>query len=126
MESEYEPGICNIGRNQVLLRYVMGSIGFAAAALYVYWFLGSGLSRVFVLAVFFPLLIGFEGVFQARMSFCATFGVMGLFDFRGSGGERGRVHDPEAHRRDIRMSVKIHLYSALSAMALTVGAYLVM
>lgn len=122
--AEYRSGVCNIGRNQVLLRYAMGAVGFAAAGLYLYWFLGSGLSRVFVLVAFFPLLVGFEGLYQGRTGFCAAFGVMGVYDFRGSGGGRGRVESEDAHRRDRQRALKIHLYSGISAAVLTAAAYL--
>lgn len=122
--AQYRSGVCNIGRNQTLLRYAMGAIGFAAAALYLYWVLGSGLPRVYVLAAFFPLLVGFEGLIQGRAGFCATFGLVGVFDFRGSGGERGRVESEEALRRDRRRALKIHLYSVVSAAVVTAAAYL--
>ncbi len=122
--SEYRPGVCNIGRNQARWRYLLGAIGFAAAVLYVYWFVGSGLPDLYLAAVFFPLWVGFEGLLQGRMHFCATFGVMGVFDLRGSGGTRGRVADEEAHRLDLKRSIQIHLYSLAAAAIVTVTLYL--
>lgn len=122
--ASYEPGVCNIGRRQVRLRYLLGAIGFAAAAAYLPWFVTSGLPDPYLLAVFFPLLIGFEGVLQGRTRFCATFGISGVYDFAGSGGRRGRVEEEEARRRDLRKAVRIHLYSLLGAVLATLILYL--
>jgi len=122
--TEYQSGICNIGQRQTRLRYLLGAIGFAAALLYVYWFTGSGLSNLYLLAAFFPLLIGFEGAIQGRMNFCATYGLTGLYDLRGSGGERGRVEDPEHRKEDREKALMIHGYSIVAAVLVTATLYL--
>ncbi|MBS1263155.1 MAG: hypothetical protein MAG715_00325 [Methanonatronarchaeales archaeon] len=124
--SEYRPGVCNIGRDQALWRYLIGAIGFSAAALYVYWFVGSGLPRLYLAAASFPLWVGLEGVLQARLRFCAAFGAMGVFDLRGSGGTRGRVTEGEDHRRDVRRAIQIHVYSAAAAVVVTASLYLLL
>ena len=111
----YQPGVCNIGKNEIRKRYALAAAGFVVSALAACLMLFYGLPRWALLITFRPLVMGFEGFFQGRQKFCAGFAAAGIYDFAGSGGSRNKVADAESHKKDMGKAMQIHMYSIISS-----------
>ncbi len=120
----YRPGICNIGINEIRKRYAFGAIGLVLALLLAYLLFSSSSPRIYRLALFIPLFMAFEGFYQGYFGFCVGFATLGIYDFAGSGGGRGKAND-EQHRTDMARAMAINIYSALSGLAVTLIVYFV-
>jgi len=116
--AEYQPGVCNIGRDEQRTRRLGGVVSLVAALGVVGFVLASGRPDSLLL-VSFPLFFGAAvGFVQARMRFCAAFGALARYDLSGSGGESGTGEDREAVRRDRRKAATVLAYAAgLAAIA---------
>ena len=119
----YEPGVCNIGRNEIRKRYALAAAGFVIAAIVSYAAFALGLPRWTLLVSFIPLLMGFEGFYQGYLHFCAGFAAVGLYDFAGSGGSRSKVADAGSHRQDMKKAMRIHAYSIISGLIVAAIIY---
>jgi len=68
-------------------------------------------------------LAGFEGLFQGHFRFCATFALLGVYDFSGSAKEKkkekGRVSNQMDRRKDLWAMLKIHIYSLVASLVLS-------
>ncbi len=122
---EYQPGVCNIGKNEIRKRYSLAVIGFMISALAVYTMTLLGWPRLVLLLSFAPLVMGFEGLYQGYFRFCAGFAAAGIYDFAGSGGSRSKVSDSKEHKKDLMKATQIHIYSLASGAVVAVIAYLV-
>ncbi|MDY6771354.1 MAG: hypothetical protein SV186_05385 [Candidatus Nanohaloarchaea archaeon] len=120
---EYQPGSCNIGRAELRKRAYLGIAGFLFASAVLTGIIYLGLSVIALLPLFAGFSLGFEGYFQTRYRFCAGFAMQGIYDVSEEGGNRHEVPDSDAHRQDLRQALKIHLYSFLSAGAVTYLAF---
>jgi ferric-dicitrate binding protein FerR (iron transport regulator) len=123
--TEYQPGVCNIGRDERRKRRVAGVAGFVGAVAYVGVVLWTGLPDRYLLGTFAFLFGGFVGVFQDYFRFCVGFAALARYDLSGSGDEAGTVADAAAVRRDRRRALQILAYAALSAGAVTAVCYAV-
>jgi predicted nucleic acid-binding Zn ribbon protein len=120
---EYQPGVCNIGRDQRRKRRTAGLVSLAGAAAVVVGVLSSGVSPVLSLASA-PFFFGaFVGLFQDYFGFCVAFAALARYDLSGSDGGAGSVTEREAVRRDRRRAVRILVYAALAAAVATAAAY---
>lgn len=108
--SEYRPGVCNIGPAEIRRRRQTGYVGLAAAAALGAGLLAASAPRWARLAVALPVAAGLSGLIQARLHFCAGFGMAGLQNM-GALGEQQRVEDDEARAADRRMSLRIQAVS---------------
>ena len=121
--ASYQPGVCNIGRDERRKRRVAGVAGFVGAVAYVGVVLWAGLPDRFLLGTFAFLFGGFVGAFQAYFRFCVAFGALARYDLSGSGEGAGTVADAAAVHRDRKRAVQILAYAALSAAAVTAVCY---
>lgn len=106
--SEYESGVCNIGRREQRKRYFLGASGFTAAGILVVlsYFNYMQLSADFLLPVL--VFVGFTGFIQGHLNFCAGYGLMG----RENTSDEEPEEVPEKSRaRDFLEALKIQLYS---------------
>lgn len=124
--AEYVPGVCNIGKNETRKRYGLAVTGFVLSAIIAYAIPLFHLPGWVIFFSYIFLLLGFEGFYQGYFKFCAGFAAKGIYDFKGSGGSRSKVDNPEYHRKDMGMAQKIHLYSIVSSIIVVVIAYFVM
>jgi len=120
--SEYQPGVCNIGRAEIARRKQLGWLG--ASATIVLWivlilFHVPAIWRVLLFLTAFIAAIGF---LQAHMHFCAAFGFRGVFNFGPQVGKVERVEE-EFHRRDRRRALQIIAYSIVVAGILVTIAF---
>jgi len=111
----YQPGVCNIGRDERRARRLAGVAGFVAAVGYVAAALWFDLPNSYLLGVFAPLFGGFVGIFQDYFRFCVGFAALARYDLSGSSGEAGSVTDADALRRDRRRALQILAYAAVAA-----------
>ncbi|ACV46407.1 MULTISPECIES: hypothetical protein [Halomicrobium] len=119
----YQPGVCNIGRDERRKRRVAGIAGFLGAAAYVAAVLWFGLPDRYVLGSFAFLFGGFVGVFQDYFRFCVAFGALARYDLSGSSDDAGSVTDADAVARDRKRAAQLLTYAAVSAAVLTALAY---
>jgi hypothetical protein len=117
--TQYVPGSCNIGKNEIRQRQVVALIG-AILTLVA----GAGLlsnedpnpPRFFI---FFPALIFAIGFVQSRKKFCLAYGFAGTFNF-GKLGKASRVASAADRKADRKTAINIFLQSVALALGITV------
>lgn len=121
--SGYYPGHCNIGERERRRRALVAVGAFLAAGLYVYLCVAGPVPETLLVAVFFPLGVGFEWGLQAYDAFCVRLALLGEYRF---GGETGEVEVPENRHVDQRHAAKLTaaaiLLAALSTLAIVLVA----
>jgi len=96
---EYRPGACNIGPAEIARRRRAGILGVGAAVALAAGLLAVDAPSAARSLVALPLAGGAVGLLQARLRFCAGYGMAGLRNF-GALGQAERVEDPAARRAD--------------------------
>jgi hypothetical protein len=123
--TEYQPGVCNIGRVERRRRRVVGAASLVGAVAFVAYALVVARSPS-LLVVSFPLWFGAAlGFVQDRMGFCVGFGALARYDLSGSGGGTGTVGDAEAVRRDRKRALSVLAVSLAVALAATAVVWFV-
>ncbi|MFC6826121.1 hypothetical protein [Halopelagius fulvigenes] len=123
--SEYQPGECNIGEAEQRRRYALGGVASVATLVLITWVLATdGPMWVLVLCAL-PLFGAAEGFFQGQFEFCPRFASLGIYDVSEGGDDRREVSVEEDRRADRRQARRIHAYSAVTAVVLTVLLYVV-
>jgi hypothetical protein len=116
----YIPGVCNIGKREILRRRAVGIAALVFAFVSGFTLLMSdGISQSARWAIFFPLFVSAIGFIQARNRFCLAYGLAGTFNF-GKIGDMERVFDSESKKSDRRKALVILVQAALAAAAITV------
>lgn len=117
--TEYAPGVCNIGPDEIARRRRAGHMGALAALGLFVGLLVIGAPPVARLLVALPAAGAAVGYLQARLKFCVAFASLGVFNL-GSLGHTERVVDPDARARDRVRAWQITVGSAV--VGLLVGA----
>lgn len=115
----YQPGVCNIGPAEIRRRRHIGYVGVAAAAVLGLFLLAVDAPAAARLLIALPLAGGIEGLIQARLKFCAGYGLAGLRNMEGI-GQAERVEDAAARAVDRRRALVIHAAAALAGLAVAV------
>ena len=90
--SLYQPGVCNLGKNEVNKRYIGAIIGFGLTIIVSILLIFFKFFLPYSLIIdFIPLMIGFEGFYQAQNKFCVAFAARGIYNFYGTADEKGKV-----------------------------------
>ncbi|WP_435153847.1 hypothetical protein [Haladaptatus sp. DFWS20] len=114
----YQQGVCNISREQQRQRYVVATVGFVLAGIYLLvWHLLS-LPAVALFGLFIPLAIGIEWFIQGWFRFCVWLAMKNRYDFTPS-GEQGQVSNPSNQQADEIYAAKITVAALGTAAALT-------
>jgi len=113
----YQPGVCNIGPAEIRRRRQLGYVGLGAAAALGLGLLAIDAAPVARMLVALPLGGAIDGLIQARMKFCAGYGLAGLRNM-GELGQAERVGDAADRSADRRKAVTIHAISAAAALAI--------
>ena len=116
---DYQPGVCNIGPEEIRRRRRAGHVGFVAAVVLLAVLVAVGappLARAFVAI---PAAVAASGYLQAWLKFCAGFGSRGIFNF-GQVGETHAVIDAEARARDRSRARQIGLASLAIGVAVAI------
>jgi len=123
--SQYQPGVCNIGRDERRKRRMAGMASLGGALAVVGYVLVSGRPDGQVLLAF-PLFFGAAiGFVQDRLRFCVAFGALARYDLAGSGGGAGSIAEREAVRRDRKRAVQVAGVALSVALAATALVYAV-
>jgi hypothetical protein len=120
-ESEYRPGICNIGPAEITRRRRAGHVGLLATIVVLAALVAIGAPPVARLLVGLPAALSASGYLQAWLRFCAGFGSRGVFNF-GALGPTQAVVDPAARARDRARARQIGLASLVIGVAIAVVA----
>ena len=119
----YAAGRCNIGPAEIARRRRFGHLGLLASVGLLLLLLAGDAPREARLLLFFPATGSTVGYLQARLRFCAAFGLLGIFNF-GALGESGRVADREALARDRRAAAALVAASAVIGLGAAGVAFL--
>ena len=122
--TEYMPGVCNIGPEERRARRIVGwlGLGITIVAWAVLAYLRLGL--IWYLVVFFSASVSASGFIQDRMHFCANFGVRHVFNFSPNVGRVETVMEKEWWRADRRKALQILGYSITAGLVVTLVAFL--
>ena len=111
-QTEYTPGVCNIGGAEIARRrnlgWIMLIITIALLAVMI-WYKVNTWWRILV---FFPAMVSASGFLQARLHFCSGFANKGVFNF-GAPGTVQQVTDEASREKDRRRGNQISLYAAI-------------
>jgi hypothetical protein len=109
-DAAYQPGVCNIGPDEIRRRRRSGHVGLSAAVGLFAVLVVVGAPPIARALVGLPAVIAASGYLQAHLRFCAGFGQLGVFNF-GTVGEAEHVEDPEARAKDRAKAHQIGLMS---------------
>lgn len=106
MITEYQPGACNIGPEEIRTRWIAGVAGFTAAALLAAVLIAVDAPTAVRWLVALPMIGGFVGILQAQLRFCANYGLRGMRNF-GPLGRAESIVESEARAADRRKALLI-------------------
>lgn len=122
MDDRYRAGACNIGPQEIARRRRSGHAGMVLAIATFGLLAAARAPRAVRLTVALPATAAAAGYLQARLRFCAGFGLWGVANF-GPLGRTQAVFDAGARDRDRRRALQIGAASlALGAAAGIVAA----
>jgi len=112
--SQYQPGVCNIGPQEIRKRQRVAIFGYSLSAILI--LVHILFNTPFIASLLFAtLFVGSVGYVQSRKKFCLAFGLMGTFNVSE---ELKKVVDPASLKADRRTANIILLQSAALALAL--------
>jgi len=121
-QNQYMPGVCNIGENEITRRKNAGWIGLIVTVILYSLFAYIEVPRFWRLLIFIPATASAVGFLQARMHFCAYFGMRGVFNFAEI-GKTDTVEQAEFRAKDRRKAWQIITYSVIVGVIITIPAY---
>lgn len=110
--NNYVPGVCNIGKEEINKRKQAGIVGLILTILTYSLFVYFEVSERVRFLTFIPAVISAIGFLQARMRFCAYYGLAEMFNFN-SLGKSNKVDNNEFVRKDKKRARQIIYYSVL-------------
>jgi len=122
--SEYIPGVCNIGPAETAMRKRAGWVGAIVTVLLWGLFASFRVKEVWYLLLFFPAASSASGFIQAKMHFCAAFGLKSLLNFGPEVGKTDSVLQVEFRALDRKKAWRIFGYSSLIGVLAAVVACL--
>ena len=124
VQSEYVPGVCNIGVAEVTRRRNTGWVGLAITVVAFVVLVWTDVNPWWRLLLFLPAMVSASGFLQAHFRFCAGFSRAGVFNF-GAVGDTYEVTDEDARAKDRRRGSQISLYAAMIGAVVAIVASLV-
>ena len=100
----YQPGVCNIGPDEIQKRKRIGYIGLALTILFIAAVSLFDLPEVFKWFIFGPVVYAVSGFVQARRKFCFLFGISGISK---TDLKYVRTKLPEAKSADVRKAIRM-------------------
>jgi hypothetical protein len=110
--SEYKPGACNIGRDEINRRWRFGHGAAIFGVVLLVVLVAAGASPLTRLVVALPAAVAAACYLEAYLKFCIRFGWLGLFNF-GRYGATTQVVDAAERARDRRRSLVLSAITAL-------------
>ena len=124
MSDQYIPGVCNIGPAEIRMRRMSGYLGLVTTVILIVLFYFFPVDPLVRLVVFLPAAIAASGFLQARLHFCARFGMSGLFNVGDDLKQQQTVDQAEYRRKDQQKALVIIGASAAIGIVAAVVAYL--
>ena len=121
--TQYQPGLCNIGGAEVARRKQVAQFGGALYLIFSLIFIIKNYSLSLTAVIFLPAMIFAVGFIQSRRKFCLAFGLMGTFNFQRV-GTLTKIEDRESLAADRRTALTILLQALGLALALTAATSL--
>ncbi|HEY9207251.1 MAG TPA: hypothetical protein VIO58_15170 [Candidatus Methanoperedens sp.] len=123
MQDQYIPGACNIGKSEIERRKQGGWVGLIATIILYALLAYFETSRIWRLIIFIPATAAAIGFLQARMHFCAYFGMVGVFNFGPEVGKTDTVEQAEFRAADRRKAWQIIIYSVIIGAVAALAAF---
>ncbi len=123
VEDKYVPGVCNIGKREIKRRKQAGWAGLVITVILLGLLIYFDMTRPWRLVTFIPAMMMAIGFLQARMHFCAYFGMHGVFNFSPDIGKTDTVEQAEFRSMDRRKSWQIIAYSAIIGAVVAIISY---
>lgn len=120
--SIYIPGTCNIGKNEIRQRKLVGLGGLFFSISSLIGLIAVDATREARLGIFLPLMVATTGYVQSRSKFCMAYGLAGTFNL-GKLGDISRVSDPINRSADRAAALKILLKSFMLASIATMVVF---
>ena len=117
-ETEYQPGVCNIGPAEIARRRRSGHVGAISTIVLFALLVALGVPHWMRFIVALPAAVAASGYLQAYLKFCVGFATIHVFNF-GETGTTTPVLDPQARARD--RSRATQLLVATMAIGVAVG-----
>ena len=117
--TNYIPGTCNIGKQEIRQRQVVALIGAVLTVVVGIGLLSNEDPNPPRFFIFFPALVFAIGFVQSRKKFCLAYGFAGTFNF-GRLGKASRVASIEDRKADRTTAINIFMQSAALAFGITV------
>lgn len=124
MEDEhYIPGVCNIGKSEIKRRKQAGWFGVLASIILYSLIVYLNAPRLWRLIIFIPATVAAIGFIQARMHFCAYFGMRGVYNLSPVVGSTETIGEEEFRAIDRRRARVVIMYSAIIGAVVAAAAY---
>jgi hypothetical protein len=98
--AEYQPGVCNIGRNHRRQRLALGGVSLLASVAFTAWVMVTDQPAYAFAGTFLFASGALLGAIQYYMGFCVSMAALAQYDFEGSGGDAGSVRERTALHAD--------------------------
>ena len=121
--SNYQPGTCNIGAQEIRRRQAVAVFGALVTLLVLAVYIKNGTPSGQRIWIFFPAMAFTTGLVQARSKFCLAYGFKGAFNL-GKLGELSKVITPEDRKADKAKAIKILMKAADYAAIIAAIVYL--
>jgi hypothetical protein len=120
---QYEPGVCNIGPEEIARRRRAGHTGLIASVALFAVLLALAAPHWTRLFLILTGAVSASGYLQAAFHFCAGFGSKGVYNF-GAVGTVHEITDLAAKARDRARSMQIGIASLAIGVAVGIVAFL--
>ncbi|HWY79771.1 MAG TPA: hypothetical protein VNW29_05445 [Candidatus Sulfotelmatobacter sp.] len=111
--TEYMPGLCNIGPEEIKKRRQLGIVGLVISLIFFVLLIALKTNLAWRLLIFFPVFFAATGFLQARMHFCAGYGLRGLYNMSKRVGNTDSVEQSEFRKKDKQKAVQITIWAVL-------------
>ncbi len=118
MSTQYIPGACNLGKDEIRSRQIVALFGLFLTISSVIGILAADQGRSIRFSIFIPAMIFSVGFVQSRSKFCLAYGLAGTFNFDRL-GKVSRVQSAQDRKADRKTAIVILLKSAALAAAIT-------
>ena len=122
-QEQYIPGVCNIGRSEINRRRQLGWSGLIATVILYIVFVFLRVPHLFRLSLFIPAMLSATDFLQARIHFCAYFGMMGVYNLSEELGKIEAIERDKFKAMDRRKAWRIIVQSAIIGAAVAALAY---
>ncbi len=120
-DEKYIPGVCNIDAGGRRKRAIFGII-VLVISIALWYYLQTLSVNLWQLFVVIPLWLGFNGIWQARFSFCVGNASRHQYEING---KIEKVTDKDQIAQDKKKAMQINIYSIVSAILLTAVLFLI-